>query len=65
MINMLALDSQTFCPRESVFTQAGSSAHMDTVATVWWFGRREYSGSECWLKMQNTQQFEVQIYLRV
>lgn len=36
MINVLALDSQTFCPRKSVFTQAGSSAHTETVATVWW-----------------------------
>lgn len=38
MIHVLALDSQTFCPRKSVFTQAGSSAHTETVATVWCAG---------------------------
>lgn len=36
MINVLALDSQTFCKRKSVFTPARSSVHTETVATVWW-----------------------------
>lgn len=45
MINVLALDSQTFCKRKSVFTPARSSVHTETVATVWWLVLREGSYS--------------------
>lgn len=36
MINVLVLDSQTFCLRQSVFTPAGTSVDTQTVATIWW-----------------------------